>query len=153
MSHPGWKANLEHRFAQVQRRIEDACRRAGRSVADVTLVAVTKSVSIEVATAVVELGHVHLGESRPQELWRKAEELPATCQWHLIGHLQRNKVERTLRINPLIHSVDRLILLEALEKEGAKQDKVVRILMEVNASREAAKQGFSPQEVPSIMTH
>src|SRR5437868_5863348 len=89
-------AALASRLSSVEERLRSACARAGRLRSEVTLVAVTKTVSVEVAAALVELGVRDLGESRPQELWHKEPALPRTVRWHLIGHLQRNKVERTL---------------------------------------------------------
>src|SRR5689334_9990226 len=103
---------LADRLAAVEDRLERACRRAGRSRSEVTLVAVTKTASIAVADLLPPLGLLDLGESRPQELWRKAPALPRTVRWHLIGHLQRNKIERTVPLVRLIHSVDSLRLLE-----------------------------------------
>jgi pyridoxal phosphate enzyme (YggS family) len=144
-------AILRSRLAAVEERLQQACRRAGRARGDVTLVAVTKQVSSEVAALLPELGVLHLGESRPQELWRKAAILPAACHWHLVGHLQRNKVERTLRINPLIHSVDSLSLLETLEKEATKSKISVSALLEVNASREPNKHGFAPELMEEVV--
>jgi pyridoxal phosphate enzyme (YggS family) len=94
---------------------------------------------------------VDLGENRPQELWHKAALLPNTVHWHLVGHLQRNKIERTLPLVQLIHSADSLRLLEALEKEAAKRGSPVSVLLEVNASRESSKQGFLPEEVPPLV--
>ena len=96
-----------------------------------------------------ELGVRDLGESRPQELWRKAAALPAV-RWHLIGHLQRNKIERTLPLVHCIHSVDSLRLLAALEEEAARTGRTVDVLLEVNASREANKQGFAPEDLPGL---
>ncbi|MCI0737803.1 MAG: YggS family pyridoxal phosphate-dependent enzyme, partial [Gemmataceae bacterium] len=87
---------LRRNLAKVEERLQAACRRAGRDRKEITLVAVTKSVSAEIAALLPALGIVDLGESRPQELWRKAEALPKNLCWHLVGHLQRNKVERTL---------------------------------------------------------
>src|SRR5262249_52279718 len=92
-------------LAVVEDRLNAACRRAGRAQSEVTLVAVTKTVSPEVAALLPELGIHDLGESRPQELWRKAAVVPGV-RWHLIGHLQRNKIERTLPLVERIHSVD-----------------------------------------------
>src|SRR5262249_41922306 len=94
---------------------------------------------------------LHLGENRPQELWRKAAALPPGVHWHLIGHLQRNKIERTLPLVELIHAVDSERLLLALEAEGARRGQPVDVLLEVNASRESAKQGFAPEAVPSLV--
>jgi pyridoxal phosphate enzyme (YggS family) len=143
---------LQSRLAQVRERIAAACARVGRSREEITLVAVTKTVSSVVAGLLPSLGVVDLGENRPQAIWQKAEELDhlPLC-WHLIGHLQRNKIEKTLTYQPaLIHSVDSLRLLQALESESTKQSRIVPILLEVNASREANKQGFAPEELPAL---
>jgi pyridoxal phosphate enzyme (YggS family) len=134
----------------VEGRISAACRRAGRRREDVTLVAVTKSVSAATASLLVELGVRHLGESRPQELWRKRAELPSTVRWHLVGHLQRNKIERTLPVH-LIHSVDRVPVLAALDQEAMRRGMEVDVLLEVNASREATKMGFAPENMPEAI--
>ncbi len=146
---------LSGRLGQVRERIAAACARAGRPPDGVTLVAVTKTVPAEVAAVMPELGVHDLGESRPQELWRKAAVLPATVRWHLIGHLQRNKAERTLWQVDMIHSVDSVRLLEALDAEAARQPSRqgggVSVLLEVNASREANKHGFAPEDVPALI--
>ncbi|HEY7327679.1 MAG TPA: YggS family pyridoxal phosphate-dependent enzyme [Gemmataceae bacterium] len=133
-------------MAAVEGRLAAACRRAGRMQTDVTLVAVTKTVSAEVAALLPNLGVHDLGESRPQELWHKAT-LVKNVRWHLIGHLQRNKIERTLPLIARIHSVDSLRLLQALEEACGKTGRTLPALLEVNASREPAKHGFAPEEV------
>lgn len=138
---------LTQRLAAIEQRIQNACQRAGRCREDVTLIAVTKTVPASVASLLPDLGILHLGENRPQELWRKAAELPATVHWHLIGHLQRNKLDRTLPLVRLIHSVDRLSLLTSLEAVG----KPVEILLEVNVSGEESKQGFAPEELSALL--
>jgi pyridoxal phosphate enzyme (YggS family) len=140
------KTVLNDRLRKVEERIESACRRSGRNRAEVALVAVTKSVGPEVAALLPECGLLDLGESRPQELWRKAAVLPKTVRWHLVGHLQRNKIEPTLPLVHLLHSVDSIRLLEALEKEALKRDLSVDVLLEINASRESSKHGFSLEE-------
>jgi pyridoxal phosphate enzyme (YggS family) len=134
----------------VEERLRAACRRAGRAREEVTLVAVTKTVEPAVAAAVAALGVRDLGESRPQELWRKAAALP-DVRWHLIGHLQRNKVERTLPMVVCIHSVDSLRLLEAIDGEAAARGLPVEVLLECNASGEASKHGLAPEEVPAML--
>jgi pyridoxal phosphate enzyme (YggS family) len=139
---------LAERLAAVEERLEQACRRAGRSRRDVILVAVTKTISTEVVALLPGLGLLDLGENRPQELWRKAAALPPGVRWHLIGHLQRNKIERTLPLVHCLHAVDSLRLLQALE--AAKADKPIDVLLEVNASGEASKQGFQPEEVSGL---
>src|SRR5207253_4517232 len=129
---------LRARVNDVEGRLCEACQRAGRARGEVTLVAVTKSVSTEVAACLHALGITDLGESRPQELWHKAAVLPPSVHWHLVGNLQRNKVERTLPLVSMIHSVDSARLLDALEQEAARQDVTMTVLLEINASREAA---------------
>ena len=141
---------LAHRLAELRGRIASACSRAGREPQSVTLVGVTKTVGPEVAQALVDLGVPDLGENRPQELWRKAA-LVTGGRWHAIGHLQRNKVERTLPLVSLIHSCDSLRLLEAIDAEAVRQGTTARVLLEVNCSGEDAKQGFEPAEVPTLV--
>src|SRR5262245_32762619 len=137
------RSTLHDRVSTVRSRIAAACARANRNPAGVTLVAVTKSVSARVAALLSGLGVADLGESRPQELWKKAAAVPQ-ARWHLVGHLQRNKVDKTLPLVSLIHSVDSVRLLDALA------DKPVSILLEVNCSREAVKGGFAPADLPGV---
>jgi pyridoxal phosphate enzyme (YggS family) len=146
------RAVLAANLAGVEDRLAAACRRAGRERAQVTMVAVTKTVSAGVARVLLELGVRDLGESRPQELWHKAERLPDTVRWHLIGHLQRNKIDRTLPLVEMIHSVDSLRLLSALDEAGERRGRPVEVLLEVNCSGEASKHGFTPAEVPGLAT-
>src|SRR5688572_23054606 len=128
---------LADRLAAVRGRIAAACARVNRDPSEVSLVAVTKTVSPRVAGTVAELGVLDLGENRPQELWRKAEALRhLPIRWHLVGHLQRNKVERTLPLVHLIHSVDSVRLLEAIAATARKRGACPPVLLEVNASRE-----------------
>lgn len=143
------RLTLAERLAAVRGRIADACRRVGRDPGGVTLVAVTKTVPPEVAAVAAELGIADLGENRPQELWKKAAAVPG-ANWHLIGHLQRNKLDRTVPLVTLIHSVDSERLLDALDAFGRKRGTPVPALLEVNCSREAAKGGFSPDAFPAL---
>jgi pyridoxal phosphate enzyme (YggS family) len=138
---------LADRLHLVEERISAACRRAGRVRSEVTLVAVTKSVTTEMAQQLLKLGIHDLGENRPQELWRKAAALKGALHWHLIGHLQRNKVEKTLPLVRMIHSVDSVRLLDALEAEAAKRGQPLDVLLECNVSGEASKHGFAVAEV------
>jgi pyridoxal phosphate enzyme (YggS family) len=140
---------LSDRLAAVRDRIADAARRAGRDPAAVTLVAVTKTVPPRVAATAAELGATDLGENRPQELWKKAAAVPV-ARWHLIGHLQRNKIDRTVPLVTLVHSVDSPRLLEALDAFGRKRGTPVPALLEVNCSREESKGGFRPEDVPPL---
>jgi len=140
---------LAERLAAVRGRIAAACRRAGREPHDVTLIAVTKTTSSRIAALTVELGVPDLAESRPQELWKKAAAVPE-ARWHLIGHLQRNKLDRTVPLVTLIHSADSERLLQALNAFGLARGKPVPVLLEVNCSRETAKGGFAPEVVPEL---
>lgn len=138
---------LERNLADVRARIEAACAKAGRDPHEVTLVAVTKYAELQWVRELVEMGHTELGESRPQQLVERVEQLPAEIDWHMIGHLQRNKVRRVLPIARLIHSVDSLRLLAAIDRIAGEDDLRPRVLLEVNVSGEEAKHGFAPAEV------
>ncbi len=134
------------------RRIAAAAGASGRAPEEVTLVAVTKYVGIEETKALIEAGCLDLGESRPQELWRKAEHIAdPRVRWHLVGHLQRNKARRTLPLTFLVHSVDSLRLLAAIDEESRALDRSTSMLLEVNVSGDAAKHGFSPDEMPEVV--
>jgi PLP dependent protein len=142
------RAVLAERVTGVKARIAGACARAHRAD-DVTLVAVTKTVSVRVAAVLPALGVLDLGESRPQELWKKAAAIP-DARWHLIGHLQRNKLDKTVPLCSALHSVDSERLLTALSEFGVKRGTPVPLLLEVNCSREAAKGGFAPDALPAL---
>ena len=140
---------LETRLAAIRSRIENAAIRADRDPRDVTLVAVTKYASVECVQALIDLGERELGESRPQQLEKRAKQFTPTdpVRWHLVGHLQRNKARRMLPVVSLIHSVDSLRLLASLDRLAAEEDVTPRVLLEVNMSGEDVKHGFSPTEL------
>ncbi len=144
---------LTRRRDVVETRIHAACARSGRRREDILLLAVTKTVPDSILQLLPDLGLCRLGENRPQELWRKAELLSSRSDtwWHLIGHLQRNKIERTLPLVELIHSVDSLRLLNAIEENSARQGRRVAVLLEFNTSREASKQGFAPEQLDELV--
>jgi pyridoxal phosphate enzyme (YggS family) len=98
----------------------------------------------------VDAGIRDLGENRPQQLWSKAAALPGDIRWHLIGHLQRNKIETTLPLVAMIHSVDSIRLLQALEDQAGRRGNPIEVLLECNASAEASKQGFALTELPQL---
>lgn len=137
---------------RVRARIGEAAGRTGRSPQEVTLVGVTKQVGPKEVEALLGWGLRDLGENRPQELWRKAEAVQGEVRWHLIGHLQRNKVRRTLPLVSMIHSADSVRLLRALEREAMRQNVRPRVLLEVNASGEEAKHGFAPDELLGVVS-
>ncbi|MFL5328971.1 MAG: YggS family pyridoxal phosphate-dependent enzyme [Gemmataceae bacterium] len=141
---------LAENLATVRGRIANACRRVGRDPASVRLIGVTKYVDSETAAALHNAGLADLAESRPQELRQKAPATPNTIRWHLIGHLQRNKVDKTLPFAGLIHSVDSVRLLEAIDAAATKLSRTAKVLLEVNMSGEAAKHGFAPREIAAV---
>lgn len=143
------RAVLGERLAAVRGRIAAACAKAGRDPAGVAVVAVTKTASARVAALLPGLGVADLGESRPQVLWAKAGAVPG-ARWHLIGHLQRNKLDRTVPLVSLVHSVDSVRLLAALDAFGRKRGEPVPVLLEVNCSREDAKGGLPVGELPAV---
>lgn len=144
-------ARIAENLRRVRERIAEAAARGGRSEQDILLVAVTKYAGELAARAAVDAGCRHLGESRPQELWQKAGQLGIDdVHWHLVGHLQRNKVARTLPLVRLIHSVDSLRLVHSIESEAKRADLHVPVLLEVNVSRDEAKHGFAPDELAGL---
>ncbi|MBL8965200.1 MAG: YggS family pyridoxal phosphate enzyme, partial [Phycisphaerae bacterium] len=142
---------IANNLALVRERIAAAAGRSGRSASDVTLVAVTKYVAADVAQAVLAAGCTDLGESRPQELWAKAETVGPDVRWHLIGHLQRNKVRRTLPLVHLIQSVDSRRLLATLNEEATLAGQKVSVLLEANISGDATKTGLPPAELEPLL--
>ncbi len=164
--------SIADNLRRVQERIARAAEAAGRRAHEVTLVGVTKYVGVREVLELLRAGCTELGESRPQELWAKHSQLAAgelasasgdlppipEIHWHLIGHLQRNKLRRTLPLVTLIHSVDNRRLLDAIDAErqshAAAQNQQlspIRILLEVNTSGEAAKHGLAPDEVEPLL--
>lgn len=141
-------------LARVRERIAAAAQRSGREAADITLVGVTKYVSAAATAALAGSGCLDLGESRPQQLWEKAasDELQSLgARWHLVGHLQRNKVARTVPLVSLVHSVDSPRLLKAIDATAADCGKPQRVLLEVNTSGDEAKHGFSPDGLEELV--
>mgnify|MGYP000546805143 CR=1 FL=1 len=137
----------------VRQRIAEAAARSGRSVEQVRLVAVTKTVGLEEIRALVGAGCQELGESRPQQLWEKAAALEdLRIHWHMVGPLQRNKVRRTLEVAEMIQSADSLRLIRAIDRIAGELGRLLPILIEVNVSREPAKHGFHPDLLePSLL--
>ncbi|MEQ8846852.1 YggS family pyridoxal phosphate-dependent enzyme [Botrimarina sp.] len=152
---PGELDSLVQRNLQaVLERIARACDAAGRSSDEVTLVGVTKYVGAAATAALVRAGCSDLGEARPQQLWEKAaapELAGLPIAWRLIGHLQRNKADRTVGVAAAIDSIDSLRLLRAVDGAAGGHGKRLPILLEVNISGDAEKHGFSPDELPAVL--
>lgn len=135
----------------VQKNIERAAREAGRELEEVTLIAVSKTKPVSMLEEAYACGCRDFGENRVQELCDKCEALPKDIRWHLIGHLQRNKVKYVVGKTYLIHSVDSLRLAVELQKEAEKQQTDVDILIEVNMAGEESKFGVAPEEAESLV--
>lgn len=145
---------LAANLRRVQEAIAEACISASRPVSAVNLVAVTKGVSVDVIRQLAGCGQVEVGENRPQQLAARREELAdLPVHWHLIGHLQRNKIRLVVPGTALIHSVDSLRLADALDAEALSRGVPVRCLLEVNVSGEVAKHGFAPPALPGVLEH
>ena len=143
---------LKTNFDAVQSRISTAASKSSRDESEITLVGVTKYVDVETTRSLFEAGCVDLGENRPQVLWDKTSALAElSINWHMIGHLQRNKVKRTVACCGLIHSVDSERLLTAINDAAASHEKTCRVLLEFNVSGESAKHGFSQQDMPRVL--
>lgn len=143
------RQTIAQNLGKIRNDIEAACSRSDRSPDSVQLVAVTKYADLDWVRDLIELGETHLGESRPQQMCRRVEELPEDVCWHMIGHLQRNKVDMVIRTAELIHSVDSVRLLRKIESSAATSGKRQRVLLEVNVSGEVSKDGFSPASLKS----
>lgn len=170
---PEWAGRLRENLARVQGAIVAACARAGRDSRGVRLVAVTKYVALPIIRELLSAGVGELGENQVQQLvaranafgsrlegWPEAGLVPAasgsntgllTPRWHMIGHLQRNKVRQVLRYVRIIHSLDSLRLAGEVERIAAELDAQVDVLLEVNVSGEQSKYGLGPAEVPPLL--
>lgn len=142
---------LARRRARLLERVAQAASRSGRQAADVTLLAVSKTVDVDEVIAACEAGYRVFGENRPQELKRKVSQLEgspeaAGIRFDMIGNLQTNKINQVLGCATLIHSVSSTHLLEAISRRATMREVAARCLLEVNVSGERSKSGFAPQE-------
>ena len=138
-------------YRYVLKKVEEACVRSGRDPKDVTLIAVSKTKPVEDLKEAYQLGIRTFGENKVQELTEKYEVLPKDIHWHMIGHMQRNKVKYIIDKVDLIHSVDSIRLAETIDKEAQKHDLIANILVEVNVAKEESKFGLMPEEVPAFV--
>jgi pyridoxal phosphate enzyme (YggS family) len=142
---------LAANLASVRDRIAAAERRSGRPAGSVTLIGVVKTLPAEALAAAVALGLTDLGENRVQEAESHQRSVPrAAARWHMIGHLQRNKASRALELFDVFHGIDDLDLANALAQRGARSERRVPVLLEVNVSGESTKFGVSPESVAGL---
>ncbi len=134
---------IEENLKEVKKNIEEAAKKAGRDPEEVTLIAVSKTKPVEMLQEAYDLGCRHFGENKVQELTAKIDALPGNIHWHMIGHLQTNKVKYIVGKVDLIHSVDTFHLAQAINREAQKKDCVQDILIEINVAGEESKFGTS----------
>lgn len=135
----------------VEENIRRACERVGRNRDEVTLIAVSKTKPVSMIHEVMSYGIKDFGENKVQELTNKIEEIPQELNWHLIGHLQRNKVKYIVDKVCLIHSVDSLRLAMQIDEEAKKKNIISNILIEVNIAQEESKFGISKEELKGLL--
>ena len=131
----------------MQKNINESCNKINRDPNEVTLIAVSKTKPVEMLKEAYDAGARVFGENKVQEIVDKYDQMPSDVKWHMIGHLQRNKVKYIVDKVAMIHSVDSLRLAETIEKEAAKKAVIVPILIEVNVAQEESKFGLKPEEV------
>lgn len=136
---------------EVRKNMEKACRRAGRDPKEVTLIAVSKTKPLSMLQEAYEAGARDFGENKVQEILEKYPGMPADAKFHMIGHLQRNKVRQVIDKVCLIHSVDSIRLAEQIEAEAEKKNLQVDILLEVNVAREESKYGFFLEDLENAV--
>ena len=142
---------LQDNLKEIENRVQAACERAGRSRDEVTLIAVSKTKPIEDLTEIYNAGVRDFGENKVQELTDKIEKMPKDIKWHMIGHLQRNKVKYIIDKVELIHSVDSFRLAEEINIQAKKNGIVVPILVEVNIADEESKFGVSKEDAMELV--
>lgn len=142
---------LKDNLVEVEKRILEACHKAGRSRDEVTLIAVSKTKPVEMLQEIYDANVRDFGENKVQEMCDKMEILPHDIKWHMIGHLQTNKVKYIVGRTELIHSVDSIRLAREIQKQAVKKDVIVPILVEVNIAQEESKFGISKEETISLV--
>ena len=142
---------LKDNFDSVEKKVTEACKRAGRDRSEVTLIAVSKTKPVDMLREVYDAGARDFGENKVQEICEKYDQLPSDIKWHMIGHLQRNKVHQVVNKACLIHSVDSLRLAETISHEAEKKEIKVPVLVEVNVAQEESKFGVTTEETISLV--
>lgn len=138
---------ISENLSEVRSRMAAACARSGRNIEDVTLIAVSKTKPVSMLMEAYEADAREFGENKVQEILEKRPQMPEDARFHMIGHLQTNKVAQVIDKAVLIHSVDSLHLAEKIEKEAAKREMTANILLEVNVAKEESKFGLFPEDV------
>ena len=142
---------LKENLAQVEAKIQEACNKAGRNRDEVTLIAVSKTKPVPMLQEIYDCDVRDFGENKVQEMCEKIEILPDDIKWHMIGHLQTNKVKYIVGKTELIHSVDSLKLAQEIQKQALKKDVIVPILIEVNIAQEDTKFGIKKEDAIELV--
>ena len=142
---------IRENIESVDERISAACARAGRDRSEVSLICVTKTKPKEMLQEAYEAGQRDFGENKVQEICRKKPDLPPDIRWHMIGHLQRNKVRQLIGQTAMIHSVDSLRLAETISAEAVKAGIRIPVLIEVNMAGEESKFGLAKEDVEELV--
>lgn len=142
---------LKQNILDIKRRANAAAKRSGRNPDNIHIVAVTKNISSEKIQKAVDEGLVILGENRVQEALTKFEVVKSDVQWHLIGHLQKNKVKRAISMFSMIQSVDSMSLAEEINKRAKQIEQTIDILVQINIGREKTKYGIDPDEAVNFL--
>ena len=142
---------LKDNYEAVKNNIEQACMRSNRDLSEVTLIAVSKTKPVPMLEEIYDAGARDFGENKVQELCQKYEELPQDIRWHMIGHLQRNKVKQVVGKAALIHSVDSYRLAQEISLQAQKQNITVPILIEVNIAKEESKFGIAKEDTIQLV--
>ncbi|MCR4434285.1 MAG: YggS family pyridoxal phosphate-dependent enzyme [Clostridiales bacterium] len=143
--------NIAENVEDVKARIEAAARKSGRNAGEITVVAVTKTVDTDRMVEAIDAGLVNVGENRVQELCSKYDKINRKCNWHLIGHLQTNKVKYIVDKVSMIHSVDSLELAREIDKRAEKVHRIVDVLVQVNVAGEDTKFGIEPAKTEDFI--
>jgi pyridoxal phosphate enzyme (YggS family) len=143
--------SITENLAALEQRIDSACARAGRSRADITLVAVTKTRTASEVDEAIKAGITNVGENRVQEALNKKPQVALPATWHLVGSLQTNKAKKALELFDVIQSVDSLHLALELQRRGEQAGRNVSVMIEVNTSGETSKHGVTPEAVPDLV--
>lgn len=144
-------SDIKVNISKVNKNISDACEKAARSIEEVSLIAVSKTKPVEMLKEAYEAGARDFGENKVQELLDKIPQLPEDIRWHMIGHLQRNKVKYIVDKVALIHSVDSLRLAQEISDQAVRKNVEADILIEVNVAQEASKFGTTCEEAVSLV--
>lgn len=144
------RTNTQKNYENVLEKVKNACKRVNRSTDEVTLIAVSKTKPVEMLQEVYDAGCRDFGENKVQEIMDKYEKLPTDIRWHMIGHLQTNKVKYIVDKVYMIHSVDSIKLAKEISKEAVKKKVTVKVLLEVNVAGEESKFGMMSEEVKNF---